>query len=38
VFITHGEEDVATGFAGNLSGQLGFDAIAPEYQQTIELG
>jgi hypothetical protein len=29
---------VAMGFAENLSGQLGFDAPDPEYQQAFELG
>jgi metallo-beta-lactamase family protein len=37
VFVTHGEEKVAMGFAKELTETFGFDAIAPEYQQTVEL-
>ena len=37
IFVTHGEEKVAMGFAKQLTEELGVDAYAPEYLEKIEL-
>ena len=37
VFVTHGEESAATGFAKILSEKTGWKTLAPQYRETVEL-
>jgi metallo-beta-lactamase family protein len=37
VFVVHGEETVATGFAADLQAQFGWDALAPSPGQSVIL-
>ncbi|MHB0956463.1 MAG: MBL fold metallo-hydrolase RNA specificity domain-containing protein [Pirellulaceae bacterium] len=37
IFLTHGEEDAARHFAGEIEHHLGWRVSVPEYQQTVEL-
>ena len=37
IFVTHGEDSVAEGFARKISDRAGVEAIAPDYGDTVEL-
>jgi metallo-beta-lactamase family protein len=37
VFLTHGEEKVALGLAGEITNKLGYDVHVPYYQEAVEL-
>ncbi|OPX87565.1 MAG: hypothetical protein A4E53_02427 [Pelotomaculum sp. PtaB.Bin104] len=37
VFVTHGEPESSSTLAAKISDELGFDAIVPAWQQTVDL-